>query len=230
MDICQYTFKTELHLHTSPASGCSEIPPEKAVEIYAALGYDSVVVCNHFYPGMRFVDDKETCIREYLADYDKAVETGKRLGVHVILGCELRFTENNNDYLIYGIDKDFLPWAYDRLAVGVEAFSKEFRSDEHMILQAHPFRNGMEHVDPALLDGIEAFNMHPSHNSRVAVAAKYAKKEGLLMTAGTDYHHPGHEGCAAILTREPLKDSHDIVKVLKAKEYILEVGGCIVLP
>ena len=99
-----------------------------------------------------------------------------------------------------------------------------------MILQAHPFRNGMEHVDPALLDGIEAFNMHPGHNSRVAIAAKYAKKEGLLMTAGTDYHHPGHEGCAAILTREPLKDSHDIVKVLKAKDYILEVGGCVVLP
>jgi len=230
MNICDYKYKTELHLHTSPASSCSEIPPEKAVETYAKLGYDSIVVCNHFYPGMRFVEDKETCIREYLADYDKAVETGKRLGVHVILGCELRFTENNNDYLIYGIDRDFLFWAFDRLDAGIEAFSKEFRSEDHLIVQAHPFRNGMTHVEPELLDGIEAFNMHPSHNSRVAIAARYAREHNMIMTAGTDYHHPGHEGCAAILTREPLTDSHDIVKLLKSGDYIFEVGGCKVLP
>lgn len=37
MDIEKYKYKTELHLHTFPASSCSEIPPEQAVELYANL-------------------------------------------------------------------------------------------------------------------------------------------------------------------------------------------------
>lgn len=90
MNIENYKYKTELHLHTSPASSCSQVPPETAVERYAALGYHSIVVCNHFYPDMRFRDDKQKCLEAYLADYDLAAETGQKYGINVILGCEIR--------------------------------------------------------------------------------------------------------------------------------------------
>lgn len=230
MNLQKYRYKTELHLHTSPASRCSEIPPELAVELYADLGYHSIVICNHFYDGMRFREDKQQCIDAYLADYDLAVEAGKKYGVNVILGCEIRFTENANDYLLFGIDRDFLDFAYESLDMGIEKFSKQFRDDGHLLIQAHPFRNGMTEVAPQYLDGIETFNMHPNHNSRVALASKYAKKHNLIPTTGTDFHHPGHEGMAALLTQIEIKTSHDIVDVLRSGDYIFEIGGSILLP
>lgn len=230
MNIEKYRYKTELHLHTSPASGCSEIPPELAVELYADLGYHSIVICNHFYDGMRFREDKQQCIDAYLADYDLAVEAGKKHGINVILGCEIRFTENANDYLLFGIDRDFLDFAYESLDMGIEKFSKQFRGDGHLLIQAHPFRNGMTEVAPEYLDGIETFNMHPNHNSRVALASKYAKKHNLIPTTGTDFHHPGHEGMAALLTQIEIKTSHDIVDVLRSGDYTFEIGGSILLP
>ena len=79
MNLQEYKYKTELHLHTNPASGCSEIPPEMAVKTYADLGYHSIVICNHFWKGMRFQEDKKTCLDAYLADYDAAVEAGKKM-------------------------------------------------------------------------------------------------------------------------------------------------------
>lgn len=231
MAIEKYVYKTELHLHTFPASGCSEIPPEKAVETYKNLGYDSIVVCNHFAPCSPFyTGNKEPDVSTYLADYDKALEAGQKCGLNVILGCEIRFSENSNDYLLFGIDRETLDWAYDYLDKGIEAFSEAFRSSDRLLFQAHPFRNGMVQVEPHLLDGIETFNMHPNHNSRVALASKYAKQHDLIPVAGTDYHHFGHEGLVALLTKTELKTGADIVNVLKSRDYLFEIGGSIVLP
>ncbi len=230
MNIAKYQYKTELHLHTSPASGCSEIPPDEAIKNYAELGYHSIVVCNHFYPGMRFIDNKKQCIEAYLEDYDLAVEEAKKHDMNVILGCEIRFSENVNDYLLFGIDRDFLNNAYDSLEMGIEKFSEEFRGDGRLLIQAHPFRNGMTPVPPECLDGIESFNLHPNHNSRVALASKYAKAHQLIETVGTDYHHPGHEGMTALLTETEMKTSHDIVEVLKSRNYLFEIGGSILIP
>lgn len=52
-------------------------------------------------------DDRQKCIDTYLTDYKLAVETGKKYGINVILGCEIRFSENLNDYLLFGIDENF---------------------------------------------------------------------------------------------------------------------------
>ena len=88
----------------------------------------------------------------------------------------------------------------------------------------------MTQIAPEYLDGIETFNMHPSQNSRVALAAKYAKEHHLIPTVGTDFHYLGHEVLTALLTDTELKTSHDIVKALKSRNYIFEIGGSIVLP
>ena len=85
-------------------------------------------------------------------------------------------------------------------------------------------------MNPDLLDGMESFNMHPNHNSRVALANRYAKEHGLITMAGSDFHHPGQEGVSALRTTWELKDSHDLVKVLKSGDYLFEISGSIVLP
>ena len=38
--LSEYRFKTELHCHSFPASGCGDFSPEETVKIYSDLGYD----------------------------------------------------------------------------------------------------------------------------------------------------------------------------------------------
>ena len=230
MNISEYKYRTELHAHTNPASACSNFTPEEVIKRYADIGFDSIVISNHFYPGSPFRDDKKKCIEEYLRDYQQAIEEGNKAGINVIFGCELRFEENFNDYLIFGIDPEFLDFAYDSMPDGIAEFSSRFRSESTLIIQAHPFRDGAVPMPAEYLDGVEAFNLHPGHNSRVAVAAKYAKENDLIVTGGTDFHHEGHQGMTALLTKELMKTSHDVARVLKSRDYLIEIGGAIVMP
>ena len=180
MDVKKYMYRTELHAHTKPASMCAHVTADEVVRRYAEAGYDSIVICNHFFPGMPFADNKAKCIDAYMTDYYKAFETGEKLGIDVILGCEIRFSENINDYLLFGIDEDFFGWAYDILDDGVENFSRKFRSETTLLIQAHPFRDGMTKINPGLLDGIESFNLHPGHNSRIGFSSKYALENDFI--------------------------------------------------
>ncbi len=229
--VLPYSFKTELHLHTSPVSSCSEIPPEEAVKIYAAEGYDALVVTNHFEPSLlhRFAD-ADSCVKWYLRDFYAAQEAGDREGVAVLLGMEIRFTECINDYLVYGVDEEYLKEAYGYLDQGIEKFYRGMHREETVILQAHPFRNSMERADAKFLDGIETFNMHPGHNSRVGMAARYAREKGMIVSAGTDFHHPGHQGMAAMLSKTLPTDSYAVAKILRSRDYLFSIGGCTMFP
>lgn len=230
MNISDYIYKTEMHAHSSPCSACSQIPPEGVVKKYAQLGYTSVVLSNHFNNFMRHYGNKEEALKSYLRDYHTALEYGNEYGLNVILGCEIRFSENANDYLLFGIDEDFLTEAYDYLEKGIKEFSEWFRNDSHLLIQAHPFRDNMTDVSPELLDGIETFNVHPGHNSRIGIAAQYAKNNNFIVTCGTDYHHPTHEGLSSLLTKKPVTNSEELATVLKSRDYLFEISGNIILP
>lgn len=229
----QYPYRIELHAHTCPVSGCSHIWPEEMPALLRNKGFDAVVITNHFV----FHTDgtpAEEALDFYLNDYEKAKEAANECGLRVILGAEMRFTENANDYLIFGVDREILLQCYEYLTKGVERFRKEVELPDSVFLQAHPFRDGLTRVNPELLDGIETFNMHPHHNSRVATAAKYAAEHHFpIQTVGTDLHEKaeGHEGICALRTAELPENSFDIARILRSGEYIFEIGEeNIVLP
>ncbi len=226
----EYKFKTELHAHTSPASSCSEILPEHLIEIYKTNGYDSVVITNHFTfrdvtgeNGKRYFD-------RFLDDYRLCKEHGAKAGLSVVFGAEIRFAENINDYLIFGICPEDMTDIRALLPYGIDNFYREYKNDKNIIIQAHPFRDKIERANPKSLDGTEVFNMHPNHNSRVAIAAKYARENNLIPTCGTDFHHPGQECLTSIFTKEKITDSYQLANVLKSRNYIIEVGGYKLLP
>ena len=76
-DIDIYKYKTELHCHTFPASGCADFKPEEVVEIYAKNGYNAVVITNHFAPGILNYEDKSIYIKKFLFDYNEALKAGR---------------------------------------------------------------------------------------------------------------------------------------------------------
>ena len=231
----EYPYRTEMHAHSFPASGCSEVSPEQLVKIYTELGYNSLVLTNHFIYNYRSLKNyEETDIELWYDDFKKTKACGNKYGLNVILGAEIRFTENENDYLIYGLNREMLKEIYEYLPFGVEHFRKKYKMPDSVFMQAHPFRDNCKPIRPELLDGIETLNMHQGHNSRIAIATEYAHEHNLhIVSAGTDFHHLGrkHEGAAALRSKEKVTDSFQLAKILKDGDYLLEIGGsAIVLP
>lgn len=220
----EFPYRIELHTHSYPVSGCSRVPPEDIAQNYSALGYDAVVLTNHFiYRG----EDKDTYLDKFMRDYDIFSESAVRVGIAPILAAEIRFTENVNDYLVYGVDKAALSEIYDFLPYGVENFRKNYDLKDALFIQAHPFRDHIQVLSPELLDGIEAVNLHPNHNSRNGMALKYARAHNIpIITAGSDYHYPNmdHEGVAALRSRVLPQDGIALAQILRSRDYILELG------
>ena len=227
----QYPYRIELHAHTSPVSVCSEISPEDLVRIYSKKGFHGVVITNHFIPSLLSMSE-DKAIDWYISDYEKAVAEAESYGIKIYLGAEIRFSENINDYLIYGVNREILKTCYRYLKGTVSSFREKVQLPDSVFLQAHPVRNGMEHCDPGILDGMECMNLHPNHNSRVGLATRYAYKNGLsIKTAGTDFHHPGQEALAALRTKQLPADSFEIARILKSGDYLFELGdGSLWLP
>ena len=228
----EYPFRIELHAHTNPVSGCSEILPEEMAKIYNQKGYDGIVITNHLFPWD--AKDKESYITRHLSGYEETKKAAEGTNLKVYLGAEVRFEENSNDYLIYGVDREILESFFDYYKKGIKAFRTEVKLPNSVFVQAHPFRNGMVRAESQYLDGIETLNLHPNHNSAVAVATRYAKEQGFkIKTIGSDFHHKnvGHEGVSALRTRFLPKDSFEIAEILKSGDYIFEIGeDALVLP
>ena len=226
-DLNIYKYKCDMHVHTSPVSKCGDFSPNEVVDKYADLGFNSIVITNHFSKSvLGNFTDKDAFLKYYLNDYLQAKTQGEKKGVNVLLGLEMRFPENNNDYLVYGIDEKDVWRAYDYIFTGYEKFYKEFKNDKNLIIQAHPYRNSCSLQRLDMIDGIEVFNMHPGHNSKVALAAKLAKENpGLLTTGGTDFHHEGHEGMCALCTKNPITDSFMLADIIRLRDYIFDIWG-----
>ena len=236
----KYPYRIELHAHTRPHSWCGEAEPELMAKIYSEKGYDGVVVTNHFMglcDGKDYIkgETKEEKLKTYLSGYEDAKKAGEKLGLKVYLGLEIRFSkENNNDYLIYGVDEEVASICYDNFWEDLAYFRENVSLPKSVFIQAHPCRGGISLANPELLDGVETFNMHPGHNSNVGFACRFAKENNIkIRTAGSDFHHinRSHEGVSALRTRVLPKDSFHLAEILKKGDYLFEIGEtAIVLP
>lgn len=225
-----YPYKTELHCHTLPVSGCSRIYGPEMVQLYKNLGVDTIVLTNHYYPEVTEKFTPEEGASRYLEAFHELKACAQAEGMAAIFGMEIRFAENFNDYLVYGLsESDVLP-LFDYLKGDLARFHRDYKRDNNLIFQAHPFRDGMELADPKYLDGIEAFNLYPRANSRVALARAYAQEKGMQIIGGSDCHVQGHEGCCLLRTKQRIETAEQLVAVLKSRDYVFEVFGSIILP
>ena len=173
---------------------------------------------------------KEGLIKEYVKAFDDLKRVAEPYGINAIMGVEIRFTANMNDYLVFGAKEDDLATLCDSLDKGIENFYKTFKREGALIFQAHPKRDKMVEVDAQYLDGYEAFNLHPGHNSRIAIAAREAYSRNLKIIGGTDFHHPNHEGGCLLLSKEKISTSESLVSLIESGDYALLIGGSVVLP
>jgi hypothetical protein len=219
-------YKTELHAHTKEVSPCGQLSSQEVVDRYLADGYTTLVVTNHY---CDYVIDNEgetwaeRC-KYYLAPYYLMKEYAADR-MNIILGCELRFKGSANDYLIFGLTEQFLQEHPNLHEMNIRSFSELAHENGLLIVQAHPFRNGMTVVNPAYLDGIEIFNGHRGHDSRNPIAEAWANKFDLIPTSGTDFHHPDQYGCAGIFSDTPITTGEELKELLKSRNYTLHCAG-----
>ncbi|NLO99295.1 MAG: PHP domain-containing protein [Clostridiaceae bacterium] len=216
-------FKYDTHVHTSEVSCCAKVSAVEAVKMYKDAGFHGLVITDH-YCDSYFVSLGDLSwnqkIDRFLEGYNIALKVGKKLGLKIILGMEIRFLENANDYLVYGIDEKFLRDNKELYKLSLREFRKLTKKDNILIFQAHPFRPFMIPAPAELLDGVEVYNGNPRHNSNNDIAYEYALKNQLRMLSGSDFHRRDGVAAGGIIVSENISDSHEFADMIKNNKII----------
>jgi hypothetical protein len=228
------TYRYELHMHTAESSWCGRTPGARAAEMYAAAGYDGVCVTDHYFreaveslPGRKAKDK----VSAWLAGYRAVRDAGTRVGLETLLCMELRFDENFNDYLVYGITEELLMRHPDLYAMTPAAFYRFARQHGLFFAQAHPYRSVCVPADPACLHGIEVFNAHRRHQNHNDLAeALAAAHPHLVRLAGSDFHQENDLGGASVLFGERMRESAEIAGALLENRMVERCTGTWVFP
>ena len=217
-------FKTELHAHTNEVSRCALINAKEVADVYINAGYRTVVLTNHYTnSGFDSTLPWEENIKRYLDPIrEMQAYAGDRLTV--LPGAEVRVHKNSNDYLILGVDEDFfLEYRY-LFRLELRTLARMIHDHGGLLIQAHPFRNGMTIVKEELLDGYEVFNGASSHHSRNHFANAWAKEHHKIRTSGTDLHYATTPK-GGILTELPITSPKQLVETLRSGDYSLICTG-----
>lgn len=220
--------KIEMHVHTSEGSPCAETDAENIVRAYSEAGYDAIVITNHF-DSLLLKDFGETDderIERYLLGYRKAKAVEARYGIEVMLGVEIRLEPNVEDFLIYGIDEEFLFHNPDLCFMDQQTVYKLCHSYGAVFYQAHPFREPCVPRNPEFLDGVE-FNQRPysgNHNDRLSQWVKDYPE--LKFISGSDCHNLDQVGYGGIEIFRPVHDVKELADILRADQVKLILCEC----
>ncbi len=216
----------ELHTHTRENDIVVTQDAPDIVAAYKEAGYDGMVITNHFFSlSLEWYKDvldgasHREIIDYYLRGYRAAKKKGDEIGINILMGIELRFDGTINDYLVYGIDEDFL---YDSPLLNtmkLDSFLKILPSDA-LVYQAHPFRNDMTVTDPSKLYGVEVWNGGTAKD-RNEFADLWADRYDLKKISGSDYHCPNHLAKGGVVFENEVITTEQLVKELREERYTL---------
>ncbi len=206
-------YRYETHCHTAPVSRCARASAADTVNFYKQAGYDGIFITNHFLDGNINAAARELPYREqidyYFADYEECARIGAEIGIGVFPGVELSY--RGTDFLIYGLDKEWYKAHPEILRMDKTDELAFMMREGAFIVQAHPYREAyyIDHIRlfPRSVHGAEVINSNQAHESN-EMAMIYAKRYGLLITAGSDNHWGG-----------------DVFRRLKERELRPEIAG-----
>ena len=215
----------ETHAHTSQTSKCGFLSADDVVERYARSGYTGLVITDHLHPEyLSRIDTTHNwadVMEHFLSGYRMAKAKGDELGLDVILGVELRFPESERDYLVYGIDEQ---WLLDHPYV-CKLSAHEFFAQcgkDVLVIHAHPYRDGGEEVFTECIHGSEIINgnhRHDNYNERALAMCR--ENPSFFRLAGSDTHRDGDEARAGVLLEERVKDSVSYKKMIESGRFRL---------
>lgn len=218
------TVKIELHAHTQEASPCAHVPASQIPAMYQSAGYDGIVITDHY---CKWVKDQsgstspQEYARYFLKGYQTAREAGSAIGFTVLLGAEVNLLESPNDYLLYGIDENFLMEHPQIYALTLRQLYELCHSKGILLFQAHPYRTYCTPANPEYLDGAESYNGNPRHNNQNDSAAGWTAANHLIPSSGSDFHETEDVAKGGIETETDVTDIPTLCKILQEGRYRL---------
>ncbi len=214
-------YKYEIHCHTKETSRCAKISAEELVKKYKKNGYSGVVITNHYSPmtfSLKQQFNKKDADEHFLKGYNEAkkYETDD---FTVLLGMELRFYATVNDYLIYGIDENFLFKSPFLLPLYLKKVKKLLKKSNCILIQAHPFRPYIRRANPKLIDGAEVHNGKSSKEENENALIWANEKNLKIKTGGSDCHRESGACKSGIITTEPIKTNDDLLRILRNGDF-----------
>lgn len=216
-------YKYELHCHTADVSLCAKSKAEDVVAFYKERGYDGVVITDHYSPQTFLLNSfsPHKHIDKYVKGYKRVKELAGE-DFTVLLGCEVRFFCTIDDFLIYGIDENFLKNSGNLMMKYLRGLFRLCDKNGLILLEAHPFRELRFRHDPAFLHGCEVFNGKDAGRPANEKAKEWAKKNKFhILTSGGDFHDKDDTTPGGIITDEPIKTNADLLRILKSGKYRL---------
>lgn len=214
-------YRYETHMHTVESSACGITPGREYPAIYKERGYDGIFITDHFYHGnTRPSRDLpwEDYVEAYMKGYEECKKAGDEIGFKVFFGIEENF--EGDEYLIYGVDKEFLLAHPEVPHWSREDMIKAVHAAGGAIMQAHPFRDRdyihKIHLYSEDIEGIEGINTANTANDNLA-ALCYALQNNLMIQAGSDTHDKNKIGDmnGGILVDTPIMSEKDYADRLK---------------
>lgn len=213
-------FRYETHLHTAEASGCATASGAEQARRYKDLGYDGIIVTDHFFNGNtaihNYYDWYDRC-RQYCKGYENAKKEGEKIGLKVFFGIE--YSYYGADLLTYGVDLDWLYQNNNVMDISVYEYVQRIHDAGGFIVHAHPFREAdyIKEIKllPELADAVEIYNAGNCDDKFNDRAKWYAQQYGLPVTAGSDNHHLSSSRISGIQTEKELKTIDDYISAVK---------------
>lgn len=246
IDVDEYKYLYETHMHTSEGSGCGMCSAEEMVRAYKKAGYDGVIITDHHFGGNTRPDRSlpwdEWCT-QFFAGYRNAKATGDEIGLKVFCGWESGFC--GTEFLVFGLDEQWMKAHPELKTCTAQQQYKLVHEAGGMVIHAHPFRkrNYIPEIRlfPDFVDGVEGINAKHNHvkptdyaydpnnedeftNPR---AFEYANKHNFPTTAGSDMHNTDLYG-SGMLFKKPLNSIRDFISAVlshgETNDYILYDG------
>lgn len=215
------SYKYEMHCHTKTVSQCGQTEPKDIVRMYREKGYSGLVVTEHYSPLTFGVNSYKApkLIDFYLSSFYE-LKKYESEDFSVFFGMELRHFGTGADYLIYGVDPDWLRKQPNLLVRWEKPVYEMMHKEGYLVFQAHPFRPYILRCNPKYIDGIEIYNGKCNKKTNDK-AAKWAEKTGKLVVSGSDFHEEKNLARGGIITERKIKDNKDLVELLKSQEFEL---------
>ena len=187
------SFIYETHLHTCEASKCGRAHGADYIDYMKAQGYSGIIVTDHFFNGNSCVP-KELPWKErvdwYVSGYEAAFAAAEGKDFSVFFGIEYNF--ECDEYLIYGVDKNWLYENGDLLSNTRHEVYDLVHQAGGIMVQAHPYREryyiSKINLTPSICDGVEIFNAG-NETYMNSLSFKYGEKLGVPTSAGSDIHY-----------------------------------------
>ncbi len=180
----------DMHAHSSAISECCRIPIDEVLRVAKKTGLDGIVLTNHYSEKYADESSPDDLARRYNEEYFTARELGESMGLTVLYGIELTVSRDPKLHiLIYGVPFSFItdnPMIYTLEQGELYALVHSYGG---AVVQAHPYRGGVDRLQPLqYLDGVE-INCHPLYEgTHSAEIIDLVKKTSLILTCGADYH------------------------------------------